>query len=145
MFAHFEDRDIKCGYIGPENRQYDVLRRMLSSNEITLQSATGFSALGYAEAASYDIMFVDIDGLCGIDRMIDTLSNFRIDNPGVPVVMISDTFSRDDFDKSRQILADVSLRSPVLYPSLELSLFEAVENNMSWQENVMYHRENTAA
>jgi DNA-binding response OmpR family regulator len=148
MFSQFHDTDIKCGYIGLNDRQYDVLRRMLSANEITLRNAmsfAGFNSLSYAEAESYDIIFVDIEGLGGLDRAIDPLANLRLDNPTVPVVMISDQFSRDDFGTSRQTLGDVSLRSPVLYPSLELSLFEALENNKSWQENVFYHVKDIAA
>jgi DNA-binding response OmpR family regulator len=140
MFSQFHDTDIKCGYIGLNDRQYDVLRRMLSANEITLRNAMSF-----AGAESYDIIFVDIEGLGGLDRAIDPLANLRLDNPTVPVVMISDQFSRDDFGTSRQTLGDVSLRSPVLYPSLELSLFEALENNKSWQENVFYHVKDIAA
>ncbi len=148
MFSHFDDIDAKCGFIGPNGRQFTALREMLEANRITLEEAksfTVFNSLTYAEADSHDFLFVDIDGLGGIGEAFERLTNLRVDYPTIPVILISSEFKRDDFEKSRQAIGDVSLRSPILYSSLELALFESQTNNKHWQENLMEYSRGAAA
>lgn len=148
MFSHFDDIDAKCGFIGPNGRQFTALREMLEANRITLEEAksfTVFNSLTYAEADSHDFLFVDIDGLGGIGEAFERLTNLRVDYPTIPVILISSEFKRDDFEKSRQAIGDVSLRSPILYSSLELALFESQTNNKHWQENLMEYSQGAAA
>jgi hypothetical protein len=140
MFALFHDIDVKCGYLGAGNLQYRRLSEMLAFNQITLQDEISFQSFGglsREEASSYDFLFVDIEALGGIVKIFDTLASLRVKHPSVPVILISDEFEVDDFDTTRRVLADVSLRTPILYASLELALFEATNNNRKCRENVV--------
>jgi hypothetical protein len=148
MFTHFEDIDAKIGFIGPYGRHFTSLRGLLGGNGIELDEAQNFAvfnSLSYAEAASHDFLFVDIDGLGGISNVLDRLTTLRVDYPTVPVILISDEFKRDDFERSRQAIGDISLRSPIRYSSLEFALFEAPTNNKNWQDNLTEYNQSFAA
>lgn len=148
MFALFDDIEVKCGFIGKAGRQHAVLAEMLLENEIELETAMGFDGLdaqGFDAEYDYDFMFVDIDSLGGITAIIDRLANLRLNYPSLPVIMISGEFDSDDFDSTRRALGDISLRSPVRYSSLELSLFESMKNNKDWQNSISYYRQDMAA
>ncbi|MEQ9564924.1 MAG: hypothetical protein RLN85_03770, partial [Pseudomonadales bacterium] len=69
----------------------------------------------------------------GIDACFDALIWIRENIVSVPVVVLSHDFLVDDFSCERLALTDVSLRLPVSFPSLELSLAIAQHNNLSWQ------------
>ncbi|WP_439144173.1 hypothetical protein [Planktotalea sp.] len=148
MFSDFDDTDAKCGFIGPNGRQFSALREMLGANRMTLEEAQSFAvfnSLSYADADAHDFLFVDLDGLGGIGKVFDRLVSLRTNYPTVPVIMISSEFKRNDFERSRQALGDISLRSPILYSSLEMSLFEATKNNQHWQNNLIDYNQNVAA
>jgi hypothetical protein len=135
MFALFNDIEVKCGYLGARNRQYQWLAEMLANNQITLQDEMSFQSFGDLSreaVTSYDFLFVDIEALGGIIKIFDKLASLRVEYPSVPVILISAEFEVDDFDTTRLVLADVSLRTPILYASLELALFEATNNNRKW-------------
>jgi len=147
MFSHFDDIDAKCGFIGPNGRLFTALSEMLGANRLTLEEAksfTVFNSLPYAEADSHDFLFVDIDGLGGIGKVFERLANLRTHYPSVPVIMISSEFKRDNFERSRQALGDISLRSPILYSSLEMALIESIKNNKHWQDNLMEYSQAAA-
>lgn len=144
MFSLFHDSDVTCAYIGPNNIQYAQLRDMLCSNDIEVQPQTTFAAyenLSPTEVAKTDFLFVDIDGLGGVVKAYDALSQLRLAHPSVPVIMLSAEFHSDNFETTRRALGDVSLRSPILYASLELALFEARRNNADWRRNVVHYRD----
>ncbi|WP_085308545.1 hypothetical protein [Planktotalea arctica] len=151
MFALFDDIEVKCGFIGKAGRQRTVLAEMLLENEILLEPAMNFDALdtlcaqGFDAEYDYDFMFIDIDSLGGITAIIDRLAGLRLNCPSLPVIMISSEFASDDFDSTRRALGDISLRSPIRYSSLELSLFEAMQNNKDWQNSISYYRQDVAA
>ena len=135
MFALFNDIDVKCGYLGAHNHQYQRLAEMLASNQITLQDDMSFQTFGDLSreaVTSYDFLFVDIEALGGIVKIFDKLASLRVGYPSLPVILISAEFEVDDFDTTRLVLTDVSLRTPILYASLELALFEATNNNRKW-------------
>jgi hypothetical protein len=138
MFALFNDIDVKCGYLGARNLQYQRLAEMLANNQIMLQDEMSFQAFGALSGeavTSYDFLFVDIEALGGIVKIFDKLASLRVRYPFLPVILISAEFEIDDFDTTRLVLTDISLRTPILYASLELALFEATNNNRKW--NVM--------
>jgi hypothetical protein len=134
MFALFEDIDVKCGYLGARNHQHERLSEMLAFNQITLLSEMSFQSFGdlsRGEAESYDFLFIDVEALGGIVKIFDMLASLRIKYSSVPVILISEDFEVDVFDTTRQVLCDVSLRTPILYASLEMALFEATKNNLN--------------
>lgn len=81
----------------------------------------------------HSFIFVDIDSFGGIDECYDCLVWIRENALAVPVVILSHDFLVDDFSCERLPLTDVSLRLPVSFSSLELSLMIARQNNYSWQ------------
>lgn len=148
MFALFDDIESRIGFMGPFGSHYSALSQALMLNDMELGFPTSLKKV--REACSdasplYDFLFVDIDGLGGINKVFDGLSQLRLDFPSLPVILLSSEFETDDFDISRYSLGDVSLRSPVLYSSLELGLFQARSNNKIWQANVENYRKYTAA
>ncbi len=148
MVKALKDIQVKCGFIGPRNRLYSRMQEMLAVSGIPLQDEMtfdAFSAQTPKAAATFDFLFVDIDGLGGVVKIFNTLARLRTEFPFVPVILISGDFETNDFDTTRRLLGDVSLRSPVLHASLETALFESIENNRKWCDSVVHYRENIAA
>ncbi|MEN8892278.1 MAG: hypothetical protein ABF283_05200 [Planktotalea arctica] len=148
MVKALKDIQVKCGYLGPRNRLYIRIQEMLAVSGIKLQDEMSFDAFTRQtsnEAASFDFLFVDIDGLGGVVKIFNTLARLRTEFPFVPVILISGEFETNDFDTTRRLLGDVSLRSPVLHAPLETALFESIENNRKWCDSVVHYRENIAA
>jgi len=147
--AHdLKDTQVKCGYLGPRNRLYLRIQEMLKISGVSLEEEMPIEAFFLQTpkaASSFDYLFVDIDGLGGIVKIFNSLASLRTAYPFVPVIMVSGDFETSDFDTTRRLLGDVSLRSPVLHASLETALFEAIENNRKWCDSVIEYRENIAA
>lgn len=148
MVKALKDIQVKCGFLGPRNRLYLRMQEMLSISGLSLQPEMSFDAFTSQtpnQAASFDYLFVDIDGLGGVVKIFNTLARLRTEYPFVPVILISGEFETNDFDTTRRLLGDVSLRNPVLHASLEKALFDAIENNRKWCDSVVHYRENVAA
>lgn len=148
MVKALKDIEVKCGYVGPRNRQFARIQEMLAVSSIPLDDAMSFgsfTSLSPKEASSFDFLFVDIDGLGGIVKIFNTLAGLRTQFPFVPVILVSADFETNDFDTTRRLLGDVSLRSPVLHAPLEMALFESIENNRKWCDSVVHYRESIAA
>jgi hypothetical protein len=79
------------------------------------------------------ILIIDIDGLGGILNVIDELIAFRVANPAVITVLMSEDFQRDEFEGSRLWVCDASLRLPFSFSRLEQALIEADLNTLVWQ------------
>ena len=95
-----------------------------------------FLNLGPSGVLSYDILFIDMSSMSGVRDAVGALIGMRLEFPSLPVVLISNEFSADDFGMTRRSICDVSLRSPVCTPSLEIACCQAFENNLKWQEIV---------
>lgn len=83
--------------------------------------------------SEYALLILDLDTLGGISRLFDSLRLIRECAPTVPVIILSEEFSSDDFSVSRLAVADVSLRKPLGLKRLEVGVTEAAVNNVTWQ------------
>jgi len=78
-------------------------------------------------------VMVDIDALGGIVVAYDGLRLLRNQRPNLPVIVVSEDLSANDFSLERLPLCDASLRAPVAYSALEYALTESREvNNPAW-------------
>ncbi len=78
-------------------------------------------------------LFIDVEQQGGIHKLLDGLWAFRLEVPDLPVILVSDAFSYDDFDLDRIWLADVCLRAASSLATVELALQMSVLNNRVWR------------
>ena len=91
MVKALKDIQVKCGFIGPRNRLFLRMQEMLAVSGIPLQDEMSFEAFSRQTpkaAATYDFLFVDIDGLGGVVKIFNTLARLRTEFPFVPVIQI---------------------------------------------------------
>jgi hypothetical protein len=70
-------------------------------------------------------------------RAYDYLHDLRQRRPDLPVILVSEDFSSNDFSTERLPLCDASLRAPVVFSALEFALSEALDvNNPQWVERL---------
>ena len=79
-------------------------------------------------------MIIDLEAAGGITSAYPALRAFRDRHPDIPVILLSDEFSTDDFGTDRLALCDVSLRIPFSFASFGFALREAEVNNTVWQQ-----------
>ncbi|MBI1416918.1 MAG: hypothetical protein GC146_06830 [Limimaricola sp.] len=89
---------------------------------------------GLADLPRSTMLLVDIDFLGGIVRVIDQLIELRRQRRDIIVILMSTEFGRHTLDQTRLAVADVSLRLPCSFASLELALTEAELNNDVWRQ-----------
>lgn len=77
------------------------------------------------------ILIIDIDGFANLGLAVDSLIAFRKKNPGVAIVIASQTLSGHDFSVERAPVADVSLKLPVQSGDLSLAMGVALTNKAS--------------
>ena len=97
----------------------------------------------FLQAAFYEIMMypgewsvvvVHLDDFGHISVLFDLVRSFRLRCPGVPVVLASRKFSKDDLTLERLPLCDASLSVPSTIQSIRAALDAAIENNDVWHE-----------
>jgi CheY-like chemotaxis protein len=90
---------------------------------------------GYPIArAKPDHVIIDIESAGGIASAYSALRRFRDHHPDIPVILLSDEFSTDDFGTNRLALCDISLRTPFSFATLDFAMREAEVNNKAWQQ-----------
>lgn len=73
-------------------------------------------------------IFVDTDSFSDVDTAIDYLVSLRRRDHKTPVLILSASFSYDEYECCRSLIADVSLRIPVTRDRLILALHQACVN-----------------
>ncbi|MDE4063674.1 hypothetical protein [Phaeobacter gallaeciensis] len=128
-------RAYTIGFVGPCGRTFADLTDMVSTRGnmfVRLTSLIGLSASLAVARPKIDRLFVDVDGLGGIDAIIDDLLDLRRYLPKLPVVLISSQFSRDEFDLTRVSICDCSLKAPLTCESVDYAITQSRVNNMVW-------------
>lgn len=128
-------RTYTIGLVGPCGRTFADLTDMVSTRGnifVRMTSLIGLSAALVGERPKIDRLFVDVDGLGGIEAVIDDLLDLRRYLPKLPVVLISSEFSRDEFDLTRVSICDCSLKAPLTCESVDYAIMQSRVNNMVW-------------
>ncbi len=82
-------------------------------------------------------VMIDLDAFGSVMRAYDYLHDLRQRRPDLPVILVSEDFSSNDFSTERLPLCDASLRAPVVFSALEFALSEALDvNNPQWVERL---------
>ena len=74
------------------------------------------------------------DGFGGPVECFDQLRLLREDCPGLPVIVVSETFAESDFTAERAPLCDVCLRYPIEPSEYTAAWVAAVENSRRWRQ-----------
>lgn len=74
----------------------------------------------------------DLRGKPDLDEIVEDLLVFRQAVPHVPLLLVSSSFLRDDFEAHRLPVADASLSRPVSRRRLEIGVMAACQNNKIW-------------
>lgn len=98
----------------------------------TLQSASSI----ILQTGKVGLLVLDLEGCGGIAKIATTLLKFRKEYPEIPVIMIDNEGFGDDFSVERLALADVTLRTPISLPRLDLAMAESQVNNQVWQDRL---------
>lgn len=128
-------RTYTIGFVGPCGRTFADLTDMVSTRGnifVRMTSLIGLSAALVGPRTKIDRLFVDVDGLGGIEAIIDDLLDLRRYLPKLPVVLISSEFSRDEFDLTRVSICDCSLKAPLTCESVDYAITQSRVNNMVW-------------
>ncbi len=86
-----------------------------------------------AQRECVSLLVIDLDERGGIGHFFEELYQFRQDCADVIVILVSETFSDDDFDLNRIWLCDVSLRAASTFTAIDLSMTMSGINNAEWQ------------
>ncbi len=103
------------------------------SLQITWASRADWVKLVLERRHAYSYVMLDIDYLGGIKTIYDALAHLRIEVPDLPIILLSSSFARNNFNLDRIWLCDVSLRAPVTFAALELAMTTSELNNAVWQ------------
>lgn len=128
-------RTYTIGFVGPCGRTFADLTDIVSTRGnifVRMTSLIGLSAALVGARPKIDRLFVDVDGLGGIEAIIDDLLDLRRYLPKLPVVLISSEFSRDEFDLTRVPICDCSLKAPLTCESVDYAITQSRVNNMVW-------------
>lgn len=128
-------RTYTIGFVGPCGRTFADLTDMVSTRGnifVRMTSLIGLSAALGGARPKIDRLFVDVDGLGGIEAVIDDLLDLRRYLAKLPVVLISSEFSRDEFDLTRVSICDCSLKAPLTCESVDYAITQSRVNNMVW-------------
>ena len=102
--------------------------------EILVLDSTALTTFYPIARANPDHVIIDLDAAGGITAAYPALRGFRDRHPDIPVILLSDEFSTDDFGTDRLALCDVSLRIPFSFATFSFALREAEVNNAVWQQ-----------
>ncbi|MEO3480734.1 hypothetical protein AAFO90_24180 [Phaeobacter sp. CAU 1743] len=128
-------RTYAVGFVGPCGVTFVDLTDAVSASGSTLVRFTSLMdliAMNGVARPQIDRLFVDVDGLGGIEAIIDDLLDLRRFLPRLPVVLISSEFSRDEFDLTRVSVCDCSLKAPLSQASVDYAIVQSRVNNMVW-------------
>lgn len=135
-----EQRDCACSHDGPFPVCLVTRSSIVSIVIREFVGSLGFSptVLGsFALLENYSglpfLLIVDLGFFSDMDEATERLMAYRSSNRQVPTIIVSETFSYDDFDCSREAISDVSLMMPLTRERLELALSQAVVNNRRWR------------
>jgi hypothetical protein len=103
------------------------------SLQITWASRADWVKLVLKRRHAYSHVMLNIDHLGGINTIFDALAHLRIEVPDLPIILLSSSFARNNFNLDRIWLCDVSLRAPVTFAALELAMTTSELNNAVWQ------------
>lgn len=87
----------------------------------------------------WSYVFIDWDFLetrLSEREIFDDLFQLRLEAPAIPIGLISNSFTMDDFGTHRLNLADVSLQSPIDIDAISTTLCVMQGNNKLWQQRV---------
>lgn len=85
---------------------------------------------------AWSLVAVEIDSFGGICEVVDDLLECRSAVPDVPVILISEAFSRNDFSEDRLPICDASLRKSNARAMLVNAIKAAKSNNFSWRRRL---------
>lgn len=74
--------------------------------------------------AGHHLLCVNVDIFEDVDCAVSYLQEFREIAPLASVIIASSGFARDEFDSSRAVITDISLRLPLSCRSLETALLQ---------------------
>lgn len=134
MFSIFDGPDAHCVILS--KRAYVISRmvQVFRENEATIHQVDDYAALERAitKDDSINFIMIDVDTHDNLCAQVDRLRHIRDTYPDKATILLSDEFETDEFGTHRMMLADVSLRTPVLDASLEIALLQAPVNNLVW-------------
>ncbi|MDE4193467.1 hypothetical protein PXK30_22705 [Phaeobacter gallaeciensis] len=128
-------RTYTVGIVGPCSNNILDLKDNLSARGNTSIRFTSLLNLNTTQVGTrpkINRLFVDVDGLGGIEAIIDDLLDLRRFLPRMPVILISSEFSRDEFDLTRISVCDCSLKAPLSPASVDHAIVQSRVNNMVW-------------
>lgn len=83
-----------------------------------------------------DSVLIDVDGCGGIAGLIDSLLQFRLKHPTVPLILASRDVQLDDLSVGRLPIADATVRLPLSRARAIEAKRAASENNDVWQHRI---------
>lgn len=78
------------------------------------------------------LAIVDLDALGDLEEATERLLIQRVSTPGIPTVLASRNFRRNDYGSERISIADVSVRFPFGRNELATAISQALVNNSGW-------------
>jgi hypothetical protein len=119
--------------------------KTFDADTLAIRSIQEATSIYQRRARGKTMLIVDLDTLTDGDKKYELLFDLRAHYHGVPVMLISDSFARDDFSIERLPLCDVSLRAPTSFKSFDTGIKDALENNAAWQKRIseLFHSEHT--
>jgi DNA-binding NtrC family response regulator len=126
-------------------RNLSQFLKTFDADTLAIRSIQEATSIYQRRAREKTMLIVDLDTLTDGDRKYELLFDLRAHYPGLPVMLISESFARDDFSIERLPLCDVSLRAPTSFKSFEAGIKDALENNGAWQKrnSELFHSEHT--
>ncbi|SPJ27086.1 hypothetical protein [Falsiruegeria mediterranea] len=86
---------------------------------------------------SWGLLVVCIDEINDLHETIDALLLVRSANPKLPIILLSEKFSRHEFGVERRAICDVSLKIPASFVAFQLAIAQAVSNNRLYGDAVV--------
>lgn len=134
MFSIFDGPDANCVLLSTRPHVISRMVEVFEENEASIHQVGSYEALerALADDKAINFLLIDVDSVGNLAAQIGYLRHVRETYPDKAAILMSDEFETNEFGTHRMMLADVSLRTPVLDASLEMALLQAPENNAVW-------------
>lgn len=104
----------------------------LGIEALAIADLSGTGRPAGADGALGVLAIVDLDALGDLEEATEKLLVQRVNTPGIPTVLASRNFRRDDYGPERISIADVSVRFPFGRNGLAAAISQALVNNSGW-------------
>lgn len=146
MFSIFDGPDANCVLLSTRPHVISRMVEVFEENEASIHQVGSYEALerALADDKAINFILIDVDSVGNLAAQIGYLRHVRETYPDKAAILMSDEFETNEFGTHRMMLADVSLRTPVLDASLEMALLQAPKNNAVWCQRFAAMRQDGA-